>query len=71
MNRGFICDIFIEKKFRHKGVGEALIKNMVKWFKSKKIRDVELNVYSKNIKALKIYKHLGFKEFDKVMRLQI
>lgn len=69
--RGFISDVFVEKEFRHKGIGESLIKNMVRWFKERNIKDVDLNVYSKNIKALKIYKHLGFKEFDKVMRLKI
>lgn len=71
VNRGYICDIYIEKKYRHKGIGEALMEHMLNWFKKRRINDIELNVYSKNIKALKIYKHLGFKEFDKVMRLKI
>ena len=71
INVGFICDIFVERKFRNKGIGGALMKEMMKWFKKKGARYEELHVYTGNKKAQKLYKQAGFKEYDKVMRLKI
>ncbi|MBS7609757.1 GNAT family N-acetyltransferase [Candidatus Bathyarchaeota archaeon] len=34
-NRRYICDCFVEKPYRRRGIGKALIKAMLEWFKGK------------------------------------
>ena len=68
---GFVSDVFVERKYRNNGIGKALMKEMMKWFKEKGARYGELHVYTGNKKAQKLYTNLGFKEYDKVMRLKI
>ena len=54
---GLLLDeIFIEKQYRNKGIGTSIIKGVV----SKSNNNVYLWVYKDNIKAIKLYKKLGF-----------
>jgi ribosomal protein S18 acetylase RimI-like enzyme len=66
--RGYICDCFVEKPYRRRGIGRALIKVMLDWFVKKGVECVEADVYSKNIPSLKLFKSLGFKEISKRLR---
>lgn len=69
--RGYICDCFIEKSYRRKGIGKSLIKMMIEWFAKKGVKCVEADVYSKNVPSLKLFKTLGFKEISKRLRLTV
>ena len=60
--RGYVCDAFIKKKFRGKGVGTKLTNEILKVFKSKKVSWIKLTVYSKNTNSVKIWRKLGFKD---------
>lgn len=51
----YIAGIFIEKNFRGKGVGKKLL-DYIKSIKN----NLTLNVYEKNIGAVKFYKREGF-----------
>ena len=56
-----IDEIYIEKEFRNNGIGTDIIMKVVK--KSNK-KNIYLWVYKENIKAVSLYKRLGFKIID-------
>lgn len=68
---GAINALFVEEKYRNKGIGAELIKTFVSWLKTKKAEIAELAVSSNNTAAIKLYKNLGFKEFIIRMRKKI
>ncbi len=49
-------EIFLEKNYRHKGIGTNIIKNIIKEYNT-----IFLWVYKENINAISLYKKLGFK----------
>ena len=49
-------DIYIEDKYRNKGIGSSIIKNLLS-----KNKLIYLWVYKENIKAISLYKKLNFK----------
>lgn len=54
---GLLLDeIFIEEQYRNKGIGTSIIKEVI----SKSNENIYLWVYKDNIKAIKLYKKLGF-----------
>lgn len=67
--RGYICDCFVEKSYRRRSIGKALIKAMLEWFKNKGVECVEADVYTTNCPSLALFKTLGFKEVSKRLRL--
>ncbi|MEM3551229.1 MAG: GNAT family N-acetyltransferase [Candidatus Bathyarchaeia archaeon] len=69
--RGYICDCFVEKPYRRKGIGRALIKAMLNWFVGKGVECVEADVYSRNIPSLTLFKALGFDEVFKRLRFTV
>ena len=68
---GRISDAFVEKEYRKSGIGRAMFRELIKWFKENKIKYVELSVHSKNEIGIKAWQKFGFKEFLKTMRLKI
>lgn len=59
---GAIYDLFVDEKYRNRGIGTELIKAFVYWLKTKKVRIVELDVSPENKTAIMLYKSIGFKE---------
>lgn len=58
LKNGILLDeIFIEDKYRNKGIGTAVINDLV----LKHQKNIFLWVYKDNIKAFNLYKKLGFK----------
>lgn len=55
LNNSYIAGIFIDKLSRNKGYGKLLIDNIKKDYK-----EITLNVYCKNKKAIDFYKREGF-----------
>ena len=47
---------------RNQGVGRKLIQSILAWARHKKLRQVELNVFSNNSPAIKLYTDMGFVE---------
>jgi hypothetical protein len=64
---GVIYDIFVKKEFRKLGVSSRLKQEAVKWFKSKKLRYMGLNVHIYNKQAYSVYKRWGFSDTDRRM----
>ena len=45
---------------RHQGIGTALMHALLDWAKSRKIRRIELQVFTRNTLAIHLYQKLGF-----------
>lgn len=69
--RGYICDCFVENAYRRKGIGKALINELIQWFIDKGVECIEADVYSKNAPSLMLFKTLGFEEVFKRLRLAV
>jgi GNAT superfamily N-acetyltransferase len=68
---GVIFQAFVEEKFRRKGIGRLFFEELLKWFKKKKVKFIEVEVDSKNKIGVEAYKRYGFFEFHKRMRLDL
>jgi len=68
---GYIDDVFVLKKSKRKGIGTHLIKAFIKFLRTKNIKKCRLGVNTKNKKAIKLYKKLGFRTFSHEMDLNI
>lgn len=55
----YLDEIYLEEEYRNKGIGTDIIKNILK-----ENNIVYLWVYKDNIKAVKLYKMLGFKVIE-------
>jgi ribosomal protein S18 acetylase RimI-like enzyme len=62
--RGVIDNLYVEEKYRRKGVAKNLIEELMKWFKGKNVDVMTVHVYPLNSKAIALYKKLGFKEYS-------
>ena len=56
---GRINTVYIKKEFRGKGISSKLKDEAIKWFKSKNINRISLNVNPDNKQALEAYKKWG------------
>jgi len=58
---GYIDDIYIDKKFRRKGIATQLIKEFLNTLIKRKIKTCQLGVSKNNKKAINLYKKINFK----------
>ncbi len=65
---GNIDDTFIREKYRHRGIGEKLLKELLKWFGEKKIKHIELSVDARNEIGVRAWKKFGFYDYRIEMR---
>ncbi len=68
---GVIYDAFIEKEYRNQGIGKKIFKELLKWFKSKKVKHIQLTVDARNKIGLKAWRKYGFFDFRLKMRLDL
>lgn len=68
---GYISDLFIDEKYRRKGVSSEFQKRAFKWFKTKGIKYAEIAVYPANKKAVNIYRKWGFNDFHLILRKKL
>ena len=61
--RGHLFNLYVIPKFRGKKIGEQLTKEVLKWFKQKKLKDQKIMVYTHNKRAHNLYKKVGFKDY--------
>ncbi|MBW2995323.1 GNAT family N-acetyltransferase [Candidatus Woesearchaeota archaeon] len=58
---GIFHNIIVTEKFRGKGIGKKLLKEIEKYFRKKRCSKMHSLVRPKNKRALKFYKKIGFK----------
>lgn len=57
-----IGDIMVDEDYHHLGIGKLFIAEIKKWAKSESVHKIDLNVFSKNTKALSFFKNQGFED---------
>lgn len=68
---GHISFMFIDEKYRRKGVGKKLHEEANKWFKDQGLSYVELYVNENNRNGLTFWQSVGFADFQKFLRMKI
>jgi ribosomal protein S18 acetylase RimI-like enzyme len=68
---GYISDIYLEERFRKKGLGLKMFGESLRWFKEKGIVNVTLKVLSYNSEACDAYRRWGFKDVYHDMNFRI
>lgn len=62
--------MYTHPDFRGKGINKKVVDALVKWSKSKNIKEVRLTVYEENLDAIKAYEKVGFKKHLIEMRIE-
>ena len=60
---GRISNLFVLPGHRKKGVATELVRELLKWFREKKIKDVCLAVHSRNMPPLEMFSKLRFQKY--------
>lgn len=68
---GSIDTLIVNEKHRKKGVGEKLVGALIKWFKEKKIKYVELEADTRNVSGVKFWNSRGFSGYRFKMRKKL
>jgi GNAT superfamily N-acetyltransferase len=64
---GCIHDLFVTKDYRRHGIGEKMYGEILKWFHTKGIERVELQVIAKNQMSYSFWKKHGFTVFQNTL----
>jgi len=67
---GMITMIYVDDKFRRRGIGTIIVKELIKWLKNKKVKNIESAAYINNKPSIKMQTKLGFKPILIKMRLK-
>ncbi len=68
---GVVDDVYLEKKYRGRGIAGQFLEEMYAWFGRKGISNVELYVLPKNKIGRNAWKKYGFKEYTLRLRKKI
>lgn len=60
LDEGYIYNVAVATKFRHMGVGNCLVSNLIDHCKENKLEFLSLEVRISNTPAIALYKNLGF-----------
>jgi ribosomal protein S18 acetylase RimI-like enzyme len=63
--------VFVKEKYRNQKYGENMMLYTKNWALSKGIKRLELLVAANNDRAIRFYHNMGFKDFCKVLSLEI
>jgi ribosomal protein S18 acetylase RimI-like enzyme len=67
----FISDMCVTASHRRKGIGRALMGEMMKWMKEHKITAIQLLASEFNENGLAFWRSMGFGEYLKMMRFDL
>lgn len=62
--RGFITNVSVTEKFSNQGVASELLKSCIKYFESKQLKELVLEVHPQNEKAKRLYEKFNFQEVE-------
>ena len=74
LNHNYHCYLgfmYVDEKYRGKGINQKLIESIKKWALSKNIFELQLDVYSQNVTAISAYTKFGFQPNLVQMRMKI
>lgn len=62
--RARVEDVVVDARYRGKGIGEKISRELISVAKKKKVKSVELSSQSSRVAANRLYQKLGFKRRD-------
>lgn len=68
---GYVSDIYLEEKYRGKGLSTEMWLETLRWFREKNIREVGIRVLSYNDTAYEVYRKWGFRDYLKELRMDL
>ena len=68
---GDITDMMVTAKYRRQRIGERMLKMICKWFESKNIDRIELNVAAQNSISNSFWEKQGFKDYEHRLYLEL
>jgi len=68
---GYIHHVAVTENYRRTGVGEQMFSEILKWFKSKGMDRIELDITSKNYVSSSFWGKLGFEEYVRTLYREI
>jgi len=66
-----IGDISVLKEFQSLGIGRLLMEKIRQWTDEQGIKEIELQVWERNDKAIGFYEKLGYHKWRRTMRLTL
>ncbi len=63
--------LYIDSNFRNKGIATALIEYFKEWAKNQNVNKIEVNVWSKNTKAKKLYEKNAFQTTSETLTIDV
>lgn len=63
----YIDNLVVSERFRHRGVGLALVERVHQWSREKGLTGVELGVWEFNMPARLLYEKLGYQTTRRIM----
>lgn len=64
-------NIFVREPFQNKGIATQLMNKAEAWAKDKGVSKIELQLYTKNEKALQFYQSIGFNPVLSIMERSV
>jgi ribosomal protein S18 acetylase RimI-like enzyme len=58
--KGYIQELFVQKSFRRLGIATRLILEATQWIKENKGTEIEINAFTNDKEAIRLYKKVGF-----------
>lgn len=68
---GLLTSLYINKDFRKQGIAKNLVKNAFKWFKSKKVDQIDAYVYLENKIGHKFWEQMGLKTVSTIKTINL
>jgi len=68
---GYVHHMAITTSCRHKGIGEQMLDEIIKWFHTKHVDRIELEVTTKNHNAYSFWEKHGFTDYIRTLYKQI
>lgn len=69
-NLAFVTNVSLEKNQQGLGYGGFMMDKLMAYAENNSIRTIKLEVRNENLKAIRFYKKLGFKVFEKAQNIQ-
>ena len=68
---GVVNDLFVLSEFRRRHIGDRLFAAAMEWFRSRNVKNIELNVDARNNMGVAFWRKYGFFDYKIRMRLNL
>ena len=61
--KGYMSNLYVDKKYRRRGIGEKLTLKVMNWLRDNKVPYISVEIHQDNKPSQKLCKKLGFKNY--------